>query len=107
MASSFELGKFFPDSLGVKIPMYVSYSQDVRRPEYNPLSPDILLNDALDRLSGSRKDSLLEITDDVITRKSINFTNVRSEEHTSELQSLMRNSYAVFYLKKKKKHKDR
>src|SRR3546814_4184488 len=26
---------------------------------------------------------------------------VRSEEHTSELQSLMRNSYAVFCLKKK------
>src|SRR3546814_3506245 len=33
-------------------------------------------------------------------------TNVqrRSEEHTSELQSLMRISYAVFCLKKKKKH---
>src|SRR3546814_1789786 len=29
----------------------------------------------------------------------------RSEEHTSELQSLMRISYAVFCLKKKKKHK--
>src|SRR3546814_7579684 len=28
---------------------------------------------------------------------------VRSEEHTSELQSLMRNSYAVFCLTKKKK----
>src|SRR3546814_5734535 len=28
---------------------------------------------------------------------------VRSEEHTSELQSLMRISYAVFCLKKKKK----
>src|SRR3546814_3713130 len=28
----------------------------------------------------------------------------RSEEHTSELQSLMRNSYAVFCLKKKKMH---
>src|SRR3546814_5735237 len=27
---------------------------------------------------------------------------MRSEEHTSELQSLMRNSYAVFCLKKKK-----
>src|SRR3546814_8207099 len=26
----------------------------------------------------------------------------RSEEHTSELQSLMRNSYAVFFLTKKK-----
>src|SRR3546814_3848762 len=30
---------------------------------------------------------------------------VRSEEHTSELQSLMRISYAVFCLKKKKKLK--
>src|SRR3546814_2363058 len=29
----------------------------------------------------------------------------RSEEHTSELQSLMRISYAVFCLKKKTKHK--
>src|SRR3546814_10254611 len=28
---------------------------------------------------------------------------VRSEEHTSELQSLMRSSYAAFCLKKKKK----
>src|SRR3546814_5046304 len=31
------------------------------------------------------------------------WTPVRSEEHTSELQSLMRISYAVFCLKKKKK----
>src|SRR3546814_10063142 len=30
---------------------------------------------------------------------------LRSEEHTSELQSLMRLSYAVFCLKKKKKKK--
>src|SRR3546814_1111027 len=30
--------------------------------------------------------------------------NRRSEEHTSELQSLMRISYAVFCLKKKKQH---
>src|SRR3546814_8147011 len=31
----------------------------------------------------------------------------RSEEHTSELQSLMRISYAVFCLKKKKQHTNR
>src|SRR3546814_1277548 len=31
-------------------------------------------------------------------------TSIRSEEHTSELQSLMRISYAVFCLKKKKKN---
>src|SRR3546814_2536268 len=32
---------------------------------------------------------------------------MRSEEHTSELQSLMRISYAVFCLKKKKQHNNR
>src|SRR3546814_6727308 len=33
-------------------------------------------------------------------------SRTRSEEHTSELQSLMRNSYAVFCLKKKKEYKN-
>src|SRR3546814_9173864 len=33
-------------------------------------------------------------------------TGARSEEHTSELQSLMRISYAVFCLKKKKKQQN-
>src|SRR3546814_3423099 len=37
-----------------------------------------------------------------VSDDSIGLT-VRSEEHTSELQSLMRISYAVFCLKKKKK----
>src|SRR3546814_20980083 len=32
---------------------------------------------------------------------------IRSEEHTSELQSLMRISYAVFCLKKKKKNRNK
>src|SRR3546814_8375038 len=36
-----------------------------------------------------------------------NFGGVRSEEHTSELQSLMRISYAVFCLKKKKNQKNK
>src|SRR3546814_9474574 len=43
-----------------------------------------------------------EATDrDVVARKSSTIDD-RSEEHTSELQSLMRISYAVFCLKKKK-----
>src|SRR3546814_2375452 len=42
------------------------------------------------------------VDDDEIGR----FAKGRSEEHTSELQSLMRISYAVFCLKKKKKRID-
>src|SRR3546814_5270592 len=37
-----------------------------------------------------------------VCRRQCNRARFRSEEHTSELQSLMRISYAVFCLKKKK-----
>src|SRR3546814_10225755 len=45
-----------------------------------------------------------------IVKRTRVISDMRSEEHTSELQSLMRISYAVFCLKKKKKkntHKHR
>src|SRR3546814_10044341 len=38
--------------------------------------------------------------------KNLPVSAARSEEHTSELQSLMRISYAVFCLKKQRKRKD-
>src|SRR3546814_4971351 len=51
----------------------------------------------------------LQIARNLVTRPRLVFMDeptggldVRSEEHTSELQSLMRISYAVFCLKKKK-----
>src|SRR3546814_6000902 len=40
-----------------------------------------------------------------VDTKIVDVPAMRSEEHTSELQSLMRISYAVFCLKKKKKSK--
>src|SRR3546814_10864700 len=47
---------------------------------------------APDEHNSNRLQDVLEVTDRAWNR---------SEEHTSELQSLMRNSYAVFCLKKK------
>src|SRR3546814_7457501 len=41
---------------------------------------------------------------EVIAQQEVVHRIFRSEEHTSELQSLMRISYAVFCLKKKKNH---
>src|SRR3546814_2613006 len=42
------------------------------------------------------------VSDYAATNDKLVIIGGRSEEHTSELQSLMRNSYAVFCLKKKK-----
>src|SRR3546814_4301210 len=48
----------------------------------------------------TRNDKTIRINLPRLTRQGVN-PNRRSEEHTSELQSLMRISYAVFCLKKK------
>src|SRR3546814_4196918 len=45
----------------------------------------------------------LKTTQQIQTARRVVLHQGRSEEHTSELQSLMRISYAVFCLKKKKK----
>src|SRR3546814_8232486 len=47
---------------------------------------------------------MCRLTGDTLALSPPLILNKRSEEHTSELQSLMRISYAVFCLKKKKTH---
>src|SRR3546814_6585173 len=54
------------------------------------------------RLAAVRAFMLERRLDAVLLSAPENIFYLRSEEHTSELQSLMRNSYAVFCLKKKK-----
>src|SRR3546814_1814316 len=61
---------------------------------------------ALDDTSDDRR-HLCRFGDGIVGRRALKamLGKGRSEEHTSELQSLMRNSYAVFCLKKKKNNK--
>src|SRR3546814_7593398 len=60
-------------------------------------------DDALCILDGGV--DLQAVADDAGVRQQPRaLADARSEEHTSELQSLMRSSYAVFCLKKKNKH---
>src|SRR3546814_3069282 len=47
-----------------------------------------------------------ELPEAVVREEVLRSGNERSEEHTSELQSLMRISYAVFCLKKKTQHQE-
>ena len=79
ISSNFELGKFFPEKLNVRIPMYIGYSENVKNPEYNPLDPDIPFKVALSdpTLTEEYKDSMRYIAQDYTMRKSLNFTNVK------------------------------
>src|SRR3546814_5487837 len=54
---------------------------------------------------GPQSRVLQQVANGVAVRMAVLSELLRSEEHTSELQSLMRISYAVFCLKKKKVHR--
>src|SRR3546814_4967676 len=61
---------------------------------------------AIQRLGGAPAGRQRQIgVKELAGEQSKRYHVTRSEEHTSELQSLMRISYAVFCLKKKKKKK--
>jgi len=78
VASNVELGKFFPEKSGVRIPLYVSYSEGIKNPQYNPLDPDIPLKAALDNAPNkTARDSIKFFAQDYTRRRSINLTNVK------------------------------
>src|SRR3546814_2329099 len=76
----------------------------IRRVSHIPLTRQVIFccSWTPHRLVERRKECLVGGDDDEVPGWSIEFSGDRSEEHTSELQSLMRISYAVFCLKKKK-----
>jgi len=81
VSSNLELGKFFPEKANVRIPLYVGYSKRISNPKYNPLDPDILMENALKNLeSKTERDSVKQIAQDFATRTSINLTNVKVDK---------------------------
>ena len=81
ISSNLELGKFFSDKSGIKIPTYIGYSKSVSNPEYNPLDEDLTMQESLDALStDAEKDSLKHIAQEVTEQKSISFTNVKIDK---------------------------
>jgi cell surface protein SprA len=75
LSSTIEFGKFFPEKVGVRLPVYVGYSETRIRPQYNPLDPDILLSDALKSAGPAERDSLKAIVDEYSRRKTITVSN--------------------------------
>ncbi len=76
LSSSLELGKFFPEKIGVRLPVYAGYSEIRIKPQFNPLDPDVPLNDALDAATGkAARDSIKNISEDISRRKTFTISN--------------------------------
>jgi len=53
-----DLGRFLPESVKLKAPIFYSITKEKNTPKYNPLDQDVLLKDALEGASKHEKDSI-------------------------------------------------
>src|SRR3546814_8471212 len=89
------LAKLFLKQYNIEIFSHVSAVGKIQAPN--------LSSNNIKELLAIREENIVRCADPATAKEMEDFIGViRSEEHTSELQSLMRISYAVFCLKKKK-----
>jgi len=77
LSGSLELGKFFPEKSGIKIPLFINWSSQLSVPQYDPRSQDIELKNSLVGLSAADRTAAHKIVDNYTGRRSINLTNIR------------------------------
>lgn len=94
VSANLEMGKFLPENSGVKVPMYVGYSEQIINPQYDPLNPDIEWTDATRSLTRAERRERMKELRTYTRRRSVNFTNVRKEraqgkkEHFFDVENL-------------------
>ncbi len=85
VSTDLDLGKFFGQKAGIRIPMHFDHGETKITPKYNPLDPDIELKDDLDTYTNkSNRDSVSDVMNDITKRTNINFMNVRKERKNSK-----------------------
>ena len=69
-----ELGRFLPEKVKLKAPLFYSITEQRTSPKYNPLDQDILLKDALDNAgSKAERDSISDASIEKSTVESFSF----------------------------------
>ncbi|MBK7406751.1 MAG: cell surface protein SprA [Saprospirales bacterium] len=79
MSTNLELGKFLPQNWGVHVPFYAQVSKTVSTPQFDPYDLDLTLPEKLDNAPINTRDSIRNQAQDIMSIRSINFTNVRKE----------------------------
>ena len=87
VAANVNLDKFFPEKLGLSIPMYVGYEKVRIKPFFDPKDPDVPLQSTLNSMAEEERNNYEDIVTDNTERKSINFTNVRVNKTNPEAKN--------------------
>ena len=78
IATSLDLDKFFPQKWGLSIPFFLSFDQQLIKPHFDPLDPDIVLERSLEKFDDpAEREAYRNLVLDQTTNRGFNFANVR------------------------------
>lgn len=77
-AMQVDAGRFLPDKVKLRAPIYYSVTKEKTTPKYNPLDQDVKLDDAIDAcVTKSQKDSILDYAIERSTIKSFAISGLK------------------------------
>jgi cell surface protein SprA len=80
IATNLELGKFLPEKVGLKVPFFVQYSNNTKKPKYDPYDLDVELDEKLKSAeTPSERDSIRDQAIDKTVIKTISLNNVQKQ----------------------------
>jgi len=77
LATNIDAGKLLPKQVKMSIPIFASLNKSIENPEYDPFNKDIKYDKEISTLQGRQRDSVVNLSTNQATIKTLNFTNVR------------------------------
>jgi cell surface protein SprA len=78
IATSLQLGRFFPESIPLNIPFYYQFSKSIIKPQFDPYQRDLTVDEMLAITEDPiERQDIIDRARETITARSFNFTNVQ------------------------------
>ncbi|MFK7899446.1 MAG: cell surface protein SprA, partial [Cyclobacteriaceae bacterium] len=96
VATNLQLDKLLPKKLGLQIPVYASFDKKIVKPQFDPLNPDVELQDAIDaETDAEKKERFKEKVIYEETTRSFNISNFKkvktkegAKKHIYDIENL-------------------
>lgn len=78
-----DLGRFMPEKLKLRAPIFYSMTRETTTPKYNPLDPDVKLKDALKGLSKHEADSIKAFAVEKSTQQNFSISGLKFDRRSA------------------------
>ncbi len=72
-----DVGRFAPDKLKLRAPIFYSMTKETTTPKYNPLDPDVTLKDALEGTTSHEADSIKAFAIEHVTQQNFSLSGMK------------------------------